>query len=97
MNVTYYLQGVEFEWNEQKAQSNTEKHGVTFQEAAQVFFDPFYQHGEASAAAEKREFLLGYSMAQRLLLVVHAERGERVRIISARPAIRRERRMYEES
>jgi uncharacterized DUF497 family protein len=41
MNVVYQLQGVEFEWDGNKAQSNFEKHGVTFEEAAEVFFDPF--------------------------------------------------------
>jgi hypothetical protein len=42
MNVVYRLQGVEFEWDGNKAQSNFEKHGVTFEEATEVFFDPFY-------------------------------------------------------
>jgi uncharacterized protein len=41
MDVTYQLQGVLFEWDETKAQTNIQKHGVTFEEAAEVFFDPF--------------------------------------------------------
>ena len=97
MNVRYYLQGVEFEWDKDKARANATKHGVTFEEAAQAFLDPFYQQGEASVAGERREFLLGYSTAQRLLLVIHLERSERIRIISARPATRHERKIYEES
>ena len=73
------------------------KHGVTFEEAAEAFLDPFYQQGETSGVGERREFLLGYSMSQRMLLVIHVERAERVRIISARPATRHERKIYEQS
>lgn len=40
--VVYRLQGVEFEWDDQKARENIEKHGITFEEAVEVFFDPFY-------------------------------------------------------
>ena len=43
MDITYQLQGVEFVWDEEKARSNIANHGVTFEEAAEVFFDPFYQ------------------------------------------------------
>lgn len=95
MDITYRLQGVTFEWDEAKARSNVEKHGIGFEEAAEAFFDPFCQGGDASGAAEHREFILGYSLTQRLLLVVHTQRTERTRIISARPATRSERMMYE--
>jgi len=97
MDVVYRLQGVEFEWDDQKAQLNITNHGVTFEEAAEVFFDPFYQYGDASPSDthEQRDFILGYSVAQRLLLVVYTERRERTRIISARPATRAERKFYE--
>ena len=101
MNIVYQLQGVEFEWDSNKAQSNLEKHGITFEEAAEVFFDPFYQVGDATPKMlsndEKREFILGYSLEQRLLLVVYLERGKRNRIISARPATRNERKLYEQA
>jgi hypothetical protein len=98
MNVVYRLQGVEFEWDENKATGNLEKHGVSFEEAAEVFFDPFYQTGDASVDdTEDREFIIGYSLAQRLLLAVYTERGERTRIISARPATHAERRIYEQA
>jgi uncharacterized DUF497 family protein len=93
----YRLQGIEFEWDETKARSNIEKHGVTFEEAAEVFLDPFYQGGDASVNDEAREFIIGYSLSLRLLLVVYVERGERMRIISARLATRHERKLYEES
>lgn len=97
--MIYRLQGVEFEWDEDKAESNIVKHGIKFEEAAEVFFDPFYQTGDASLVdvAEQRDFILGYSVALRLLLVVYTERGERTRIISARPATRPERKQYESS
>ena len=99
MVVVYRLQGVEFEWDDQKAQLNITNHGITFEEAAEVFFDPFYQSGDATptAVTEQRDFILGYSVAQRLLLVVSTERRERTRIISARLATRAERKDYESS
>jgi len=97
MDIIYRLQGFEFEWDEDKARRNVEKHGVTFEEAAEAFFDPFYQTGDASVNDELRDFVLGYSLAQRLLLVIYTERGERTRIISARPATRAERKLYEEA
>jgi hypothetical protein len=97
MDIIYQLQGVEFEWEEEKARSNIADHGVTFEEAAEVFFDPFYQGGDASTEDEAREFIIGYSLAQRLLLVVYVDRGERTRIISARQTTRSERKLYEEA
>ena len=97
MGVIFRPQGVEFEWDEDKAASNLQKHGVTFEEAAEVFFDPFYQTGDASVDEEPRDFIIGYSFAQRLLLAVYTERGERTRIISARPVTRSERKLYEEA
>lgn len=97
MYIVYRLQGVEFEWDEDKARTNVQKHGITFEEGAEVFFDPFYQTGDASTDYEQREFILGYSLVQRILLVVYVERGDRTRIISARRATRHERKSYEEA
>lgn len=97
MNVVYRLQGVEFEWDSNKAQINVEKHGVTFEEAAEAFFDPFYQTGDATVNGEQREFILGYSLAYRVLFVVYVERNQRTRIISARPATRIEKKQYEQA
>ena len=98
MDVLYRLQGIEFEWDENKAQSNREKHGISFEEAAETFFDPFYQAGDASSETEQeqRDFILGYSKSQHLLLTVYVERGIRTRIISARLATRWERKLYED-
>jgi uncharacterized protein len=97
MDVIYSLQGIEFEWDEDKAASNVQKHGVTFEEAVEAFFDPFYQRGDASIAGEQRDFIIGYSLSQHLLLVVCLTREERIRIISARPATRAERKLYEQA
>ena len=96
MDSVYRLQGVEFEWDTNKFQINLEKHGVSFEEAAEVFFDPFYQEGDATANDEQRNFILRYSRTQRLLLVVYVERSLRIRIISSRPATRTERKLYEQ-
>lgn len=97
MDASYRLEGLEFEWDENKAQSNFEKHGITFEEAAEIFLDPFHVAGDASADDEEREFALGYSLAERLLLAIHVERGVKIRIISARVASRPERKLYEQS
>jgi uncharacterized DUF497 family protein len=97
MNVIFSLQGVIFEWDDEKATQNRIQHGVTFEEATEVFFDPFYQYGDAMPAGvqEQRNFMLSYSVSLRLLLLVFMERGNRSRIISARPATPAERRQYE--
>jgi len=98
MNIIYHLQGMEFEWDEDKARLNIQKHGVTFEEAAEVFFDPFYQTGDASVDdGEERDFIIGYTFSQQLLLAVYTVRGTRTRIVSARPATRAERKVYEEA
>jgi uncharacterized DUF497 family protein len=57
MTIVYWLQGVEFVWDEARAASNIQKHGVTFEEAAEIFFDPFYQTGDATIENEPREFI----------------------------------------
>ena len=63
MDIVYRLQGIEFEWDESKAEANVRKHGVTFEEAAEIFFDPFYRTGEASVnEGEDREFIIGYTL-----------------------------------
>lgn len=87
-----------FEWDENKAEANAGKHGVTFEEAASVFDNPLAVifADEAHSAGEEREILVGHSAPGRLLLVSYTERGEAVRIISAREATKRERRDYEQ-
>ena len=87
-----------FEWDNHKAADNASKHGVTFEEAASSFGDPCSltvadaDHSES----EDRSILLGLSFKQRLLVTVFTERGESVRIISARRASRSEAFQYEQ-
>lgn len=97
MDIFYNLQGSEFEWNSEKAEANIIKHGISFEESAEVFFDPFYQTGDATRNDETREFIIGYSLNYRLLLVVFIERNQRIRIISARKATSYEQKLYEQS
>lgn len=88
-----------FEWDERKASSNLAKHGVSFEEASTVFGDPLSLSipDPAHSQVEDRFITLGQSHAGKLLVVVHTDRGDDVRVISARRASRRERRDYEES
>jgi hypothetical protein len=88
-----------FEWDEQKARTNLAKHGVSFGEATAVFGDPLSLTvpDPAHSQTEDRSIIVGRSHRQKLLVVVHTERGDNIRIISARPASRRERKNYEES
>jgi uncharacterized DUF497 family protein len=96
MDKFYELHDLEFEWDEEKYAINLRKHGVKFEEAAEVFFDPEFQIGNASVYEEFRNFIVGYSRSKRVLLVVFVERGVRTRIISARRATSHERKEYEE-
>ena len=85
----------DFEWDPEKAEANRVKHGVSFEEAASVFLDLDYLALPDTQHAD-RFIALGYSKLARLLVVVHCERGERIRIISARRATRREHDAYEQ-
>jgi uncharacterized DUF497 family protein len=87
-----------FEWDAAKAATNLRKHGVSFEEAATVFLDPHARlFDDPDVKANEARFLLvGVSAAARVLVVVHVERGERLRIISARRATPRERNAVEE-
>ena len=95
MDIEYEYKDIRFQWDENKAQSNIQRHEIAFEEAAEVFFDPFHQTGNASTDNEQRDFILGYSLKQRILLVVYVERDKWTRIISARCATRYERKSYE--
>jgi uncharacterized DUF497 family protein len=85
-----------FEWDPNKARRNMEKHGVSFEEAATAFGDPlsFTRFDPDHSEVEDRFLLLGATQAGRLVVVSHTDRGESIRIISARLASRRERRTY---
>ncbi len=89
---------MEFEWNPDKAESNYEKHGVSLEEAVTVFNDslsvtfPDPDH----SIGESRYVIIDVSRFRQLLTVAHTDRGETIRIISARKATRPERRFYEQ-
>jgi len=89
---------MEFEWNEAKAESNKEKHGVSFEEAKTVFNDKLFVdfHDPDHSNDEHRYIILGESVRCRLLMVSYTQRGNAVRLISARKATQRERKAYEE-
>ncbi|GET37246.1 BrnT family toxin [Microseira wollei] len=97
MDVYFVLNGVTFVWNEEKARINPIKHeGVTFQQAAEAFFDPFLVVVDASRNDEARDAIIGLDRRWNLLYVVHIEReDDMIRIISARKATRQEREYYE--
>lgn len=87
-----------FDWNPEKAEANLKKHGVSFEEAETVFSDPFSltvpdpKHSDE----ENRFITTGFSEDERQLVVVHTDRGDKIRIISARLATPSERRKYEQ-
>lgn len=89
---------MKFEWDSAKATENLSKHGVSFEEAATVFRDTLSQTGldPDHSVGEERFVIFGVSTSGRLLVVAHAERGDTIRIISARPATPGERQIYEE-
>lgn len=88
-----------FQWDKNKAKKNLKIHGVSFDEASTVFedtlsltiFDPLH------SADEDRFILIGYSVQNRLLVIVHTERHGKIRIISARKATKHERKQYEKN
>lgn len=90
--------GILFVWDSRKAASNLRKHKISFGEAAQIFGDPLlitvpdHEHSER----EQRFFSIGQSWGGRLIAVSHKESGNKIRIISARKATRREARRYAE-
>jgi hypothetical protein len=88
----------EFRWNGDKARMNLRAHGVSFEEAATVFSDPLSVTipDPDHSIGEARHITLGKSASEVLLVVVHSEREDNIRIISARRATRRERVTYEE-
>ncbi len=89
---------MDFEWDDAKAESNERKHGVSFTEAMTIFGDPLSVTGydPRHADDEDRFLTMGTSVDGRLLVVSHTDRGDTMRIISARVATRRERKVYED-
>lgn len=88
-----------FEWDENKAETNRQKHGVSFDEAQTVFTDslsammPDAEHSDT----EERFLIIGTSGKNRVIVVSYTERGDKIRLISARKATQNERKQYEEN
>lgn len=96
MDIEYELRGIRFRWDANKAKLNIKNHEVSFEQAAQVFFDPFVQYQDASRNNEQREAALGCDFEFRLLFVVHLEiEDDFIRLVSARKAESQEREHYE--
>jgi uncharacterized protein len=89
---------VHFEWDREKAAANLKKHRVSFQEASTVLHDPLSTTFPGRASEGEQRFVtIGISLLGHLLVVAHTDRGDAVRLISARRATRRERGFYEQA
>lgn len=86
-----------FEWDQNKAVSNLSKHNVSFEEASTIFGDDnaLTIADPAHSIIEERKIIMGWSINERILVAVFTERGNSIRIISARSASRKERKQYE--
>ena len=88
-----------FEWDNRKAQSNKRKHGITFEEASTVLGDPLSITipDPGHSIGEDRFVTVGKSIGDKLIVVVHMDRDDTIRIVSARGATRHERKQYEQT
>src|SRR3972149_3028555 len=88
-----------FEWDSTKAKKNIKIHGVSFDETSTAFKDTLSLtiYDPLHSDEEDRLILIGNSYKNRLLVIVHTERGDKIRIISARKATKNERKQYEEN
>ncbi len=88
-----------FEWDKDKAKKNKLKHQVSFKEATTCFKDDFSLtiYDPLHSREEDRFILIGVSSKNRLLIIVHVEREDNIRIISARKATKKENKYYEEN
>jgi hypothetical protein len=89
---------MEFEWDKPKAKSNLSKHSISFEEAQTVFDDPLYVdfYDPDHSEEEHRYIIIGESSKSHILLVSYTERGDKIRIISARQVTQQERKAYQE-
>jgi uncharacterized DUF497 family protein len=83
-----------FEWDEDKDASNFAKHGIRFEEAATIFEGPVFTHADEGSPAELRERSYGLLNGITVVCVIHTDRGEATRIISARKATNTERELF---
>jgi uncharacterized DUF497 family protein len=97
MDDHFELKGISFVWDRAKSQANVSKHGISFEQAAEVFFDPFLRIRDAGPEDEARDAVIGMDEDWQLLFVVNISfQNDRIRIISARRATRSERLWYED-
>lgn len=91
------MQGVCFEWDKEKALLNIQNHGIRFEEACEVFLDPFVKYFDSEIVdSETRGKIIGMTENWQVLLVVYTERdNDNFRIVSARRVISKERKQYE--
>ena len=87
----------QFEWHSKKDELNQKKHGISFAEAKHVFFDPLaiYKQDIEHSIGEKRSYIIGNSIKNKLLVVSFTERENNIRIITARLATKIEKKNYE--
>ncbi len=96
MDKWFEFNEISFVWNQTKAQENSRKHGVAFEQAVEAFFDPFLRVVDARSDDETRDAIIGMDERWNLLFIVHiAFEDDSVRLISARKVIQKERCVYE--
>jgi len=97
VDVIYILEGITFTWDRRKALANIRQHGVSFETAAEVFFDPFLQVVEIQEENdEEREAVIGMTISWQILFVVYVTLPKAFRLISAREVTKAERKRYED-
>lgn len=96
MDAGRKFEDIDFEWDNDKAERNQQKHDVSFPEACEVFFDPFaYPVDAREEKGETRNAVIGLTRKWRLLYVAYIWRKLSIRLISARKATKMERKKYE--
>ena len=88
------IEGLKFEWNDEKYQINIKKHGIRFETAARVFFDEYLIDNYDFEHSDDEDRIKIIGKVEKVLVVVHTERVEKLRIISARLANKKERNDY---
>lgn len=97
MDVVYRLNDIGSVWDRKKAESNLRKHGVPFETACEVFFDPFVCFiGIDVVGGERREIVIGMTVDWRILRVIYIFRKSQIRVVSARRVTTQERKTYED-
>jgi uncharacterized DUF497 family protein len=96
MDEQFELHKINFVWDRRKLKINLAKHHISFEQAAEVFFDPFIKIVDASRNQEMRDAIIGMDKQWNLLYIVHiAFEKDQIRIISARKVTRSEKDFYE--